>query len=67
MLYFKQKIKKKKKVALFPYHPGNRLIEDLEANCQDFHALALYERQRLQVPSLPGCFTVGEEPSACTM
>jgi len=60
-------VNEKEKVALVPYHPGNRLTEGLEANCQDFHALVLYERQSLQVTSLLGCFTVGEEPSAYTM
>jgi hypothetical protein len=35
---------KEKNVALVPYHQEIRLTEGLEANCQDFHALAMYER-----------------------
>lgn len=38
---------REKKVALVPYHHGIRLTEGLEAHCQDFRALGMYERQRL--------------------
>jgi len=40
-------VNEEKKVALVPHHHGIRLTEGLEANCQNFHALAMHERESL--------------------
>jgi hypothetical protein len=39
-------VNEEKKLSLF-HHYGIKLTEGLEANCQEIHALAMYERRRL--------------------